>query len=43
MSEHEESPEIESSEALIKDYMALENLYKQDEKLFDRIAAVVEG
>jgi len=43
MSDHEESPEIESSEVLTKDYMALENLYRQDEKLFDRISAVVEG
>jgi len=43
MGECEESPKIEGGEVIIKDYMALENLYKQDEKLFDRIAAVVEG
>jgi len=43
MSSHEESPEIKNSELLIKDYMALENLYRQDKKLFDRIAAVVKG
>jgi len=43
MSSQEESPEIKNvNELLIKDYTVLENLYKQDEKLFDRITAVVK-